>query len=178
MKKLNLAIFNNQNEVENAVLKLEKKGYNPKEISVITKETEKIKEITKTSDSATMAGVTTGTGLGGLAGLLFGLGVITVPGFAGLLIAGPLSATLGLTGLAATTVSGALSGALLGGLVGTLVDLGIPEDKAKEYELKISKGAILLIVPSKIFENQDESWQIMEEAGAEEIYQINTPKNY
>jgi len=64
----------------------------------------------------------------------------------GLLIGGPLVAALGLTGVVATTVSGAVTGAVAGGLIGALVGLGLPKEDAEYYNEAIEKGGILLAV--------------------------------
>ena len=47
-----------------------------------------------------------------------------------------IAAALGLTGVAATTVSGALTGALAGGLIGALTGLGFTKEDAELYQRK------------------------------------------
>ena len=46
----------------------------------------------------------------------------------------------------ATAVSGGVIGAATGGLVGGLVGLGIPEDRAKMYSDRVSRGEYLVMV--------------------------------
>jgi uncharacterized protein YcfJ len=46
----------------------------------------------------------------------------------------------------ATTISGGAIGAAAGGLVGGLVGLGIPEDRARVYNDRVSRGDYLVIV--------------------------------
>lgn len=44
---------------------------------------------------------------------------------------------------AAGPITGLLSGAVTGGIVGGLVDLGIPENKSRQYETDVKAGKIL-----------------------------------
>ncbi len=74
-------------------------------------------------------GVMTGGILGGLAGLLIGAGSMIIPGLGIVAAAGP--------------IAGLLTGAVTGGIVGGLVDLGIPENKGRQYEENIKEGKIL-----------------------------------
>ncbi|MCX7712029.1 MAG: DUF1269 domain-containing protein [Clostridia bacterium] len=74
-------------------------------------------------------GVVTGGILGGLAGLLIGAGSMMIPGLGIIAAAGP--------------ITGLLSGAVTGGIVGGLIDLGIPENRSKQYETDIKAGKIL-----------------------------------
>jgi gas vesicle protein len=78
---------------------------------------------------------------------------------------------LGLTGAAATTVSGAVTGALAGGIVGALTCIGIPEESAKYYEDIIKKGAIILAVPEK--SGSFESRSILNQHNASKIEVVN-----
>lgn len=74
-------------------------------------------------------GVVTGGILGGIAGLLMGAGSMVVPGLGIVAAAGP--------------ITGLLSGAITGGIIGGLVDLGIPEEKSREYEKGVREGKVL-----------------------------------
>lgn len=44
---------------------------------------------------------------------------------------------------AAGPIAGLISGAVTGGIVGGLIDLGIPEEKSKQYESDIKAGKVL-----------------------------------
>jgi gas vesicle protein len=79
-------------------------------------------------------GVVTGGILGGLAGLLIGAGSMVIPGLGIVAAAGP--------------ITGLLSGAVTGGIVGGLVDLGIPENRSRQYETDIKAGKILFSMRS------------------------------
>jgi uncharacterized membrane protein len=174
MSKMILGIFTDKSHAEHAVEELEGKGYNAKDISIIMRDHKGKVRHNRGENVAggALSGATTGGVLGGLAGLLIGLGTIAIPGVGALLIGGPLAAALGLTGAAATTVSGAVTGALAGGLVGGLIGLGIPEEEAKYYEDRIKEGGILVAIPMR-FEDRDEAKAILEEHGAEMIRVID-----
>lgn len=75
-----------------------------------------------------------GTSTGALLGAMLGAAVtLAFPGV-GLVVAGPLAATL----------IGAGFGGMTGGLMGSLIGVGIPESHAKAYEEKIKQGKIIL----------------------------------
>jgi hypothetical protein len=86
------------------------------------------------------AGATAGVVTGGLIGLLGSIGALAIPGV-GPVMAGGALATL----LADTAVGGAI-GAATGGLLGGLVGLGVPEEKAKAYNDRVSRGEYLVVV--------------------------------
>lgn len=180
MAKAVIAIFKTQDAAAHAVDEFKEMGYDPKEISVIMKDTKATGTVSQGTGENIAAGATSGalTGgvIGALAGLLIGIGAITLPGIGGLLIGGPLAAALGLTGAAATTASGAVTGALAGGLVGGLTGLGIPDEEAKVYEDEIKGGGVLLVVPAR--DNRvDEVREVFEDFDAHAIRQIDLPKN-
>lgn len=86
------------------------------------------------------AGAAAGAVTGGLIGLIGSLSALTIPGI-GPIVAGGTIATI----LADTLVGGAI-GAAAGGLAGALVGLGVPEDRAKGYNERISRGEYLVFV--------------------------------
>lgn len=180
MQKTTLGIFTDRADAEAAIDELDENGFNPKDMSIIMKDTDAAQEIgTSTGANVTsgaVTGATTGGVIGGLAGLLVGIGAITIPGLGALFIAGPLATALGLTGAAATTVSGAATGALAGGLIGALMGLGIPEDEARVYEDRIREGAILLAVPSSAA-HQDVVYEILTEHGADQIRTVSNEED-
>ncbi len=91
----------------------------------------------------TISGATTGAIIGGIAGLVIANGIL--PGLGTLIVAGPLAAALGFTGIAATAVAGAATGAVAGGLIGALSHMGISEDDVHIYEDYVRRGDILVI---------------------------------
>jgi uncharacterized membrane protein len=106
------------------------------DISVISKDAHEHEARTHQIKQNVEDGALTGALTGGVLGLIAGVSAVVVPGFGGLLVAGPLATAWGLTG-------GAL-GALSGGIVGALVDAGIPEKRAKMYEERIREGEVLV----------------------------------
>lgn len=92
------------------------------------------------ADEGAKTGAIAGGTLGGLTGLLVGLGAIAIPGIGPVMLGGALATAL------ATTISGGAIGAAAGGLVGGLVGLGIPEDRARVYHDRVSRGEYLVMV--------------------------------
>lgn len=148
MYKVVVGVFNSYPEAEKATKMVKDAGLRTSDISVIAKQDDKTETEmyggvratgTATGPRATMGregvnddisdGVITGGILGGLAGLLIGAGTMMVPGFGIVAAAGP--------------ITGLISGAVTGGIVGGLVDLGIPEERGKQYENQIKQGKIL-----------------------------------
>jgi uncharacterized membrane protein len=137
MSKTVVGIFDNYNYAENAARQIKDQGLRTDDISIVAREGGE----NKTGTSATMGthtrakndnisdGVVTGGILGGLAGLLIGAGSMVIPGLGIVAAAGP--------------ITGLLSGAVTGGIVGGLVDLGIPENRSKQYETDIKAGKVL-----------------------------------
>src|SRR5258708_833576 len=178
MASMVLGVFDDRMNAEDAIMELERLGYNPKDISIMMRDRH-VAESLATDTGASVAGgavsgAATGGILGGLAGLLIGIGAITVPGIGALLIGGPIAAALGLTGAAATTVSGALTGALAGGLVGALMGLGVSEDDARYYEDKIRAGGILVVVPAH-YGMEDEVSQVLTDFSAQQVRVVDQP---
>lgn len=146
-----LGVFSDGDMAENAILKLEDRGYSPKDMSILMKDTKVARGISENTGADVAQGAVKGAGtgavLGGLAGFLAGT---VIPGLGGFLIGGPIGAALGLTGAAATTVSGAVTGAVAGGLIGALMGtFGLSEEEARDYETRINEGGILVAVPAK-----------------------------
>jgi uncharacterized membrane protein len=142
MSKTIVALFDSYKNAEDSANEIKGKGLRTDDISIVAKdETQGDRGTTATmsSDNRTTArgavndnisdGVVTGGILGGLAGLLIGAGSLIVPGLGIIAAAGP--------------ITGLLSGAVTGSIVGGLVDLGIPENKSKQYEGDIKSGKVL-----------------------------------
>ncbi len=143
MSKTIVAIFNNYGNAENAARQVKDQGLRTDDISIVAKQG----DANDTGTTATMGttgttakmggakndnisdGVVTGGILGGLAGLLIGAGSMIIPGLGIIAAAGP--------------ITGLLSGAVTGGIVGGLIDLGIPENRSRQYETDIRAGKIL-----------------------------------
>ncbi|OPZ91715.1 MAG: Heat induced stress protein YflT [Firmicutes bacterium ADurb.Bin419] len=143
MSKTVVAIFDNYSSAENAARQIKDQGLRTDDISIIAKDENSQGDTATTGKNTGFSmgtsprgvndnisdGVMTGGILGGLAGLLIGAGSMVIPGLGIIAAAGP--------------ITGLLSGAVTGGIVGGLVDLGIPENKSRQYETDIKAGKIL-----------------------------------
>lgn len=171
-----VSVFKYQEGVESAINELKDLNYDPKGFSIVMKDVREAQEIEESTGvsaaKGAVSGAITGGVLAGVAGLLVGIGAITIPGLGGLLIAGPVAGALGLTGAAATTTSAALTGAAGGGLIGALAGIGLPKDEATKYEENIRGGGILLIVPT-MDRRIDEVRGILSKHGATDIRQLD-----
>lgn len=175
MVRVLLGVFDNRTYAQDAIVDFESIGLNPKDISIMMKDTGEAHDLASSTGAnvagGAVSGATTGGIIGGIAGLLIGIGAIAIPGIGGLLVGGPIATALGLSGAAASTASGALTGALAGGIVGALIGLGVPEEDARVYEERIQAGAILLAVPTPE-EREEEVREVFEEHQASQIRTI------
>lgn len=173
-----VGMFKYQDDAESAVREFAKLGYDPKGMSLVMKDVKAAQRIktnygTKVAEGAAAGAVTGGAALG-LAGLLIGTGVLTLPGLGALFIGGPVASALGLTGAAAATTTGAVTGAVGGGIVGALVGMGASPEVAKEYEEDIKGGGILLAVPTRD-QRTEEVRTIFEKHKGTSVRQLDMP---
>ncbi len=171
MSNIVLGVFSERVSAEDAISKLEAKGYNPKDMSILMKDKAEGKDLSSDTGASNVAegavsGAGTGAVVGGIAGLLAGT---VLPGLGGFLIGGPIGAALGLTGAAASTVSGAATGALAGGIIGALTStFGLSDEEAKTYETRINAGGILVAVPARVGQ-EEEVKAVMNQYGADNV---------
>lgn len=178
MSSFVLGVFPSVDSARGAVETLKNVGYTNEEISVLVKDNAAAGAATTTADpvaAGAATGITTGGALGALGGLLVGLGALTIPGIGPILAGGPLLASLGITGAAATTVTGAAAGAatgaVAGGLMGALVSRGVPEAEAQMYEQRLKDGAALVgVVTDRI--TADTAAQTLTAQGAETVSRV------
>lgn len=137
MSNIVIGIFDDSKKAGDTVAELNSAGY-VKDISILSRdEKSDIKSTDVKQDVSDTAKV--GAAVGIVAGALWaGTAAVALPGL-GLLVGGPLAALL----------TGGAAGALSGGLVGALVDIGIPEDIAKDYESRINKGQVAVGVAAE-----------------------------
>ncbi|AJY74619.1 general stress protein [Paenibacillus beijingensis] len=135
-----VGVFEQEQQAVDAIEDLKRHGYSPSDISIVTRDRDRLSAMSEETGSMApegmAAGVTTGGIAGGALGLLAGLGALAIPGIGPILAAGPIAAAL----------SGAVAGAGALGLVGGLVGLGIPQQEAEEYEGHIKNDRILVMV--------------------------------
>ncbi|HHX01914.1 MAG TPA: hypothetical protein GX739_04490 [Firmicutes bacterium] len=155
-----IGVFNQTEAAEKAVKALREKGFTENEISIIAKDQGKTKkgDMEVGGDFGTNENIADGTAwggaLGGLAGILAGVGALAIPGIGPIVAAGPLA--------------GALSGAVTGGVAGGLIDLGIPEERGREYEQKLKAGGILAVVETSE-DKVNEASEILRNNGANDV---------
>ncbi|WP_414563068.1 MULTISPECIES: general stress protein [unclassified Anabaena] len=140
-----IGTFANREAAEAALNELRSSGFVMDNVSILAKDTGSDDQIaganvadrgeTEAPEGAGI-GATTGTVLGGLGGLLVGLEALIIPGVGPFLAGGTI----------ATTLAGAGIGAAAGGIVGALTGLGIPEEEARAYSERVSKGDYLVIL--------------------------------
>jgi uncharacterized membrane protein len=153
MAKVVLGVFDTKDQAERAVQELRNRGFH-KEISILAKDERREGMETETDGDNVMEGVTTGSVLGGLVGLVAGAGALAIPGIGPLVAAGP--------------IAGLLSGAATGGIAGGLIDWGIPEEEGRRYEEEVRQGKILVAVQSS-GPKVDEAAQILRQFGAHDV---------
>jgi hypothetical protein len=149
LHKRAVGVFSTAREAEDALKDLRDAGFPLAKVSVIAKNADRVAQVGDTdmrdaegdrAGEGAKAGAVTGGALGGLTGLLVGLGALAIPGIGPVMLAGATATAL------ATAASGAAIGAAAGGLLGALVGLGIPEERAKVYNERVTAGEYLLMV--------------------------------
>ena len=163
------AVFKEQETVDKVVRQLLDKGIPKENISMMGcnfKSESRIKGFLTRKNlilNGLKEGAIFGSIFGSFLGLLTEVGVLFVPFVGAVVAAGPLGAAL------LGAASGALAGSAGAGLGSALISLGLPKEKAAVYETRLQAGEFLMVVevPS---ETTEEVTQLLQEAGAEEIY--------
>lgn len=144
-----VGVFSSRQEVEQALTQLNHSGFPMDKVSVIARDADRQDDIAgvdvsdrvgNKADEGAASGALTGGTLGGITGLLVGVGALAIPGVGPVVLAGEVATAL------ATTLAGTAIGAAAGGLLGALIGLGIPEERAKVYSDRVSKGDYLVII--------------------------------
>lgn len=155
-----IGVFRDVKTAEEAVRALRNKGFKDNEISIVAKD-EQGKNRKRDMEAGNEMGTDTigdgtawGGALGGVAGLLAGVGALAIPGIGPIVAAGPLA--------------GVLSGAVTGGVAGGLIDLGIPEERGRQYEQELKKGGILAVIETSHDKVNDAS-SILRQNGAKDV---------
>ncbi|MBD2181413.1 DUF1269 domain-containing protein [Planktothrix sp. FACHB-1355] len=145
-----VGVFSHRQDAEYALTELRDSGFPMDKVSLIAKDTGKadrfagsdVRDIDNdtNADEGAKTGAIAGGALGGITGLLVGLGALAIPGIGPVMLAGAAATAI------ATALSGGVIGAAAGGLIGALIGLGIPEDRARVYSDRVSRGGYLVIV--------------------------------
>lgn len=156
-----IGVFNDISAAEKAVKALREKGFRDNEISIVARDDKRRQtgsgdmEVGGDFGTDSIAdGTTWGGALGGVAGLLAGVGALAIPGIGPIVAAGPLA--------------GVLSGAVTGGVAGGLIDLGIPEERGRQYEENLKQGGVLAVIETSDDKARDAS-SILRENGAKDV---------
>lgn len=147
-----VGVFPNRRDAEHALHELRDSGFPMDRVSVVARDADQNDDIAgadvrdsvgnKAEEGAT-TGAVAGGALGGITGLLVGLGTLAIPGIGPIMLAGATATTI------ATTLAGGAIGAATGGLLGALIGLGIPEERARVYNERVSRGEYLVIVDGR-----------------------------
>ncbi len=136
-----VGLFDTFDQAQTAVQQLVDDGFARDQISLIANDANgEYAKYTTDGDkvkNAAGAGAVGGTVVGGIAGLLVGLGALTIPGIGPVLAAGPLLAV---------TAAGAGIGAATGSLLNGLVAAGVPNADAQFYAEGVRRGGTLVTV--------------------------------
>jgi hypothetical protein len=155
-----MGIYSDRTTVSDAISVLQKAGYRPTDISVLSSENRGSKDFalekrTKALEGAAI-GAAGGAAIGAVLAWLVSVQTVTVTFLSSLVAAGPLLATI--AGLGAGTAAGWLLGLLTGSRQ--------PEYVAKRYEGRIRRGGILLSVHCDTPEWCDRAKKTLRDTGA------------
>ncbi len=149
-----VGVFSNRRDAEVALRELRDSKFPMDRVSVITRDSDRRDDIAgadvrdevrdartdNLADEGAKTGAIAGGAFGGLTGLLVGLGTLAIPGIGPIMLAGATATAI------ATTLAGGAIGAVAGSLLGGLIGLGIPEEEARGYNERVSRGHYLIMV--------------------------------
>lgn len=152
-----LGVFEHEDEAKRAISEMKDRGISEDDISVIARhdKQEDMEAGGEMGEQDLSDGAATGGALGGIAGLLAGAGMLTIPGVGPILAAGPISA--GLSGVAA------------GGIAGGLVDYGVDEEAGERYAQEVEQGRILVAAEGSEDNGIDQVADILRDKGANDV---------
>jgi uncharacterized membrane protein len=142
-KEMNITVgvYPDHNKAEDAILKLQKSGFDMKHLSIVGKDyhsEEHAVGFYNTGERVQVWGKR-GAFWGGLMGLLFGSAMFAIPGIGPLIVLGPLVSWI-VGGLEGAAVIGGLSA-----LGAALFSAGIPKDSIVQYETELKTGNFLVV---------------------------------
>ena len=159
-KDILIALYENREDIQEAVKRLLEGGINKKDISVIVKGHEDSIEAVEVEkeDSDIFNWTAQGAIWGGLIGALLGGAFFIIPGFGPIVGAGPLTA--GIAGM----LGGAMTGGAVLGLADALIEWGMGEIEAKRLEKLVKENKLLLMVHGDSQE-VDKAHKILQDLG-------------
>src|SRR5579863_8495420 len=138
---LTIGVYADHNQAEDAILKLQKSGFDMKKLSIVGKDyhsEEHAVGFYNIGDRVQFWGKR-GAFWGGLMGMLFGSAMFALPGIGPLFVLGPLVSWI-VGGLEGAAVVGGLSA-----LGAALYSAGIPKDSIVRYESELKTGSFLVV---------------------------------
>jgi len=142
-----------------AIEQLRAAGFRNTDVSVVFTEHQGSKDLAHDKATKAPQGSSAGGLTGGAPEWLTGIGALTIPGLAPLVIAGPLVAAL----------AGAGAPGAAGGMVGALAGLGIPQYGAKRYEGRVREGGVLLSIHCDSEDWIKRAKKLLRDTGAQDI---------
>ncbi len=140
-----VAVFDSHDQAELAIGKLQKDGFDKKQLSIVGKDMHTEEHVVGYYNAGERMlywgkqGAFWGGFWGGMWAILFGSAYFLVPGIGPLLVAGPL----------VVWIVGVLEGAaIVGGvsaLGAALASIGIPKNSVVQYETEVKNGKLLLV---------------------------------
>lgn len=183
-----IGTFPNRVATEQALHELRASGFPMERVSVVAQDSRQNDTIAgaemsdradNKADDGAKVGALSGGALGGLTGLLVGIGALAIPGIGPIMLAGAAATAL------ASTIAGGAIGAVAGSLLGGLIGMGIPEDRARVYNDRVSAGEYLVIVDgtdAEISRAEDilnhrgiEEWGVYDIPGNEDATAVAAP---
>jgi len=164
-----VGVFDGPNHAEQALNGLKNAGFTPEQVSVVAKESSETRQMVGNTGmgdgEAAGSGAVAGTVIGGIAGWLFGISALAIPGI------GPIVGA----GIIGTTLAGAGIGAATGGLIGALTAEGVDEADAKGYEENVRQGSILLTAHAMSNEQEQQAREIFNSVSGGSVRSYNRP---
>jgi hypothetical protein len=160
MKKALFGLAESEAQAVSIFNQLKVAGFSDDDISVLFPDSEATRHFAHEQHTKAPEGAAAGAGagviIGGALGWIVGIGTLMIPGVGPFIAAGPIMAAL----------AGAGAGAAAGGLAGALIGMGMPEYEAKQYEVKMKGGNILISVHTEDGTERTRVKEIFKNAGA------------
>lgn len=177
-QRLAVGVLSTNEETESALNQLRDSGFSIEKIGVIAKDSGRPSHrgsakltdtIAERGQAGATMGVATGTGQGGLGGLLVGFGTLAIPGVGTVIAAQSVGTDL------ANILGGDGIGAFPDSWVRVLAGMGIPEKRASVYSDLVERGNCLIMIEGTNKE-LTKAEQILSERGIKEWEIYHTPK--
>jgi hypothetical protein len=149
-----VGLMDGEKQVQAAIDDLLRQGFERKDISLVAPDV-------RSESERVLATTRKGLALGSLAGALFAVAAVVIPGLGAAVVAGPIAGLLAVPAL----------GALVGGLVGALTSGGVPQKDAHFYAEGVRRGGVLLAVNVQGDERAAHAAEVLKRHGAADVQQ-------